>query len=46
MTTDGLTVTELKWSDLTPWEQSELLRMGYQLPLGTVIHGNADLGCE
>lgn len=34
---------ELEWDDLTPWEQSELLRMGYRLPVGTLLHGNADL---
>lgn len=46
MRPDGLTVIELTWDDLTPWEQGELLRMGYQLPLGTIISGNADLECE
>ena len=43
MRPDGLTTTEPAWDELTPWEQAELLRMGYRLPVGTVVHDNADL---
>ena len=39
----GLETDELKWSDLTPEEQSSLLRQGYKPQLGTIIHGNIDL---